>query len=86
MFYDTLSHNGFKVILLMDDNFPEILRDYVSGQSQKNPFVNKTAISKKMDIPPTTFNRLVNGHSKPSSKTLSKPLQYWWVESVNEAT
>ena len=60
----------------MRDNLSEILRDYVSEQRQKNPFVNETTISKKMDIPPTTFNRLVNGHSKPSSKTLSKLLQF----------
>ena len=60
----------------MDKGFSEILRDYVLGQKQKNPSVNETAISKKMDIPPTTFNRLVNGHSKPAVKTLLKLSQF----------
>lgn len=60
----------------MDKDFPEILRDYVSEQRQKNPSVNETSISKKMDIPPTTFNRLVNGHSKPAVKTLLKLSQF----------
>ena len=60
----------------MDKGFSEILRDYVSEQRQKNPSVNETAISKKMDIPPTTFNRLVNGHSKPAVKTLLKLSQF----------
>ena len=65
-----------KVSLPMDKEFPEILRDYVLEQKQKNPSVNETAISKKMDIPPTTFNRLVNGHSKPAVKTLLKLIQF----------
>ncbi len=60
----------------MNKEFPEILRDFVLEQKQKNPAVNETVISKKMDIPPTTFNRLVNGHSQPSSKTLSKLLPF----------
>ena len=60
----------------MSERFSEILRDYTLKEKKKNPSVNETAISKKMDIPPTTFNRLVNGHSKPSSKTLSKLLQF----------
>ncbi|MCZ0931885.1 MAG: hypothetical protein OXJ52_01875, partial [Oligoflexia bacterium] len=41
-------------------------------EKQKNPYINETGISKKMDIPPTTFNRLVNGHSKPAVRTLLK--------------
>ena len=60
----------------MDKGFSEILRDYVLEQKQKNPSFNETAISKKMDIPPTTFNRLVNGHSKPTVRTLLKLSQF----------
>ena len=75
-FYSASSHSGFKVILFMDKKFPEILRDYVLEEKQKNPSVNETALSKKMDIPPTTFNRLVNGHSKPTVRTLLKLSQF----------
>ena len=60
----------------MDKGFPEILRDYVLEEKQKNPSINETSISKKMDIPPTTFNRLVNGHSKPTVRTLLKLSQF----------
>ena len=60
----------------MSEKFSEILREYLVEERQKNPAINGTAISKKMDIPPTTFNRLLNGHSKPSAGTLSKLLQY----------
>ena len=60
----------------MDKEFPEILRDYVLNQKQKNPSVNETALSKKMNIPPTTFNRLVNGYSKPTVRTLLKLSQF----------
>ena len=60
----------------MDKGFSEILRDYVLEQKQKNPSFNETTISKKMDIPPTTFNRLVNGHSKPTVRTLLKLSQF----------
>ncbi|MCZ0932552.1 MAG: hypothetical protein OXJ52_05310 [Oligoflexia bacterium] len=56
----------------MSNNLSDILRGYVSKEKQKNPYINETGISKKMDIPPTTFNRLVNGHSKPAIKTLLK--------------
>ena len=56
----------------MSESFSEILRDYTLKEKKKNPSVNETAISKKMDIPPTTFNRLVNGHSQPAVKTLLK--------------
>ncbi|MCZ0932158.1 MAG: hypothetical protein OXJ52_03285 [Oligoflexia bacterium] len=41
-------------------------------EKQKNPYINEASISKKMDIPPTTFNRLVNGRSKPAVQTLLK--------------
>lgn len=60
----------------MNEEFSEILRDYVLEEQQKNPSANGISISKKMNIPPTTFNRLLNGHSKPSANTLSKLLQY----------
>ena len=60
----------------MNETVSEILRDYVLKEQKKNPSANGTAISKKMDIPPTTFNRLLNGHSKPNAGTLSKLLQY----------
>ena len=60
----------------MNKEFPEILRDYVLNQKQKNPSVNETALSKKMNIPPTTFNRLVNGYSKPTVRTLLKLSQF----------
>ena len=56
----------------MSNNLSDILRGYVSKEKQKNPYTNETGISKKMDIPPTTFNRLVNGHSKPAVRTLLK--------------
>ena len=61
---------------LMNKEFPDILRDYVLDQKQKNPSVSETVLSKKMDIPPTTFNRLVNGHSKPTVRTLLKLSQF----------
>ena len=60
----------------MDKEFPEVLRDYVLEEKQKNPSVNETAIAKQMAIPPTTFNRLVNGHSKPAVSTLLKLSQF----------
>ena len=60
----------------MNEKFSEVLRDYVLEQKQKNPSFNETTISKKMDIPPTTFNRLINGHSKPTVRTLLKLSQF----------
>ena len=54
----------------------DILRNYVLEQRQKNPTVNETSISKKINVPPTTFNRLLNGYSKPSLKTFSKLLKF----------
>lgn len=60
----------------MSNNLSDILRGYVSKEKQKNPYMNETAISKKMDIPPTTFNRLANGHSKPTVRTLLKLSQF----------
>ena len=63
-------------VLDMAEQFFEILRDYVLKERQKNPSVNETSLSKKMDIPPTTFNRLINGYSEPNPKTLSKLIQF----------
>ena len=60
----------------MSEEFSEILRGYVLEEQQKNPSANGISISKKMNIPPTTFNRLLNGHSKPNANTLSKLLQH----------
>ncbi len=48
----------------MNEPFSEILRAYLAEEQNKNPSVSETAISKKMNIPPTTLNRLANGHSK----------------------
>lgn len=60
----------------MNEKFSEVLRDYILEERRKNPSANGISISKKMNIPPTTFNRLLNGHSKPSANTLSKLLQF----------
>ena len=60
----------------MNEQFSEILKDYVKDERQKNPAVNKTAIAKKMDIPPTTFNRLINGHFNPNTSTILKLSQF----------
>ena len=60
----------------MSEKFSEVLRDYILEERKKNPSANGISISKKMNIPPTTFNRLLNGHSKPSANTLSKLLQF----------
>ena len=47
--------NSLKVILSMNKEFSEILRDYVLEKKQKNPSVNETSLSKKMDIPSLLF-------------------------------
>ena len=60
----------------MNEPFSEILRAYLAEEQNKNPSTSETAISKKMNIPPTTLNRLANGHSKPTAKTLSKLLVF----------
>ena len=44
----------------------------MSDQKKKNPALSEVALSKKIGIPPTTFNRLVNGYSQPNMTTLSK--------------
>ena len=60
----------------MNEPFSEILRAYLAEEQNKNPSTSETAISKKMNILPTTLNRLANGHSKPPAKTLSKLLVF----------
>ena len=52
----------------MNEKVAEILKDYLLQERKKNPSTNGTAISKKMDIPPTTFNRLLNGHEYRKNK------------------
>ena len=60
----------------MSEKVSDILREYLVEERQKNPAVNETTISKKMDIPPSTFNRLLNGYSKPSVNTILKLSQF----------
>ena len=61
----------------MSEKISEILREFLIEERQKNPSVNETAISKKIDIPPTTFNRLLNGYSKKASlPTIIKLIQF----------
>ena len=60
----------------MNEQFSEILRNYVKGERQKNPSANETALAKKMDIPTATFNRLINGHFNPNTKTILKLSQF----------
>ena len=61
----------------MDEDFSEILREYLLEERQKNPAINETTIAKKMGIPPTTFNRLLNGYSKKASvSTIIKLSQF----------
>ena len=60
----------------MNEKFSEILRGYVLEERKKNPSINETVISKRMAIPPTTFNRLLNGYSKPNACTFSKLLRF----------
>ena len=61
---------------VINKEFSDCLREYVSSQKQKNPALSEVALSKRTGIPPTTFNRLVNGHSQPSITTLSKLLKH----------
>ena len=61
----------------MSEKIAEILREFLIEERQKNPAINETAISKKIDIPPTTFNRLLNGYSKKASlPTIIKLIQF----------
>ncbi|MDE0119826.1 MAG: helix-turn-helix domain-containing protein [Bdellovibrionales bacterium] len=60
----------------MNNSFVKILREYLEEEQKKNPFANETTLAKKMDIPPTTFNRLLNGYSKPSVNTALKLSQF----------
>ena len=60
----------------MGDEFSKILRNYLTEERKKNPSVNGTIISKKMGIPPSTFNRLLNGNSDPALDTILKLSHY----------
>ena len=61
----------------MSEKIAEVLREFLIEERQKNPSINETAISKKIDIPPTTFNRLLNGYSKKASlTTIIKLIQF----------
>ena len=48
----------------------------MSDQKRKNPALSEVALSKRMDIPPTTFNRLVNGYSQPNITTFAKLIKH----------
>lgn len=56
----------------MNDKFSKILRNYLAEKREKTPSLNGTIISKRMGIPPATFNRLLNGNSEPSLNTMLK--------------
>ena len=72
-----LQHNELLWDLCMSEKIAEILREFLIEERQKNPAINETAISKKIDIPPTTFNRLLNGYSKKASvNTIIKLSQF----------
>ena len=61
---------------MTNKNMSNILREYLLSEQKKNPSLNETILSKKMDIPPTTFNRLINGYSKPNIITMLKLIQF----------
>ena len=60
----------------MSKSMSDILREYLLEERSKNPSVNETSLSKKMNIPPTTFNRILNGYSKPNVITMLKLIQF----------
>ena len=60
----------------MNDKFSEILRNYLIKEQKKNPSINGTIVSKRMGVPPATFNRLLNGNSSPSLNTILKLSQF----------
>ena len=57
-------------------NISNVLKDYLQEVRRRNPSVSESALSKKMNIPVTTFNRLINGYSKPSTVTMLKLMQF----------
>jgi len=68
---------SYQLDLCMSEKISEILREFLIEERQKNPAINETAISKKIGIPPTTFNRLLNGYSKKASlSTIIKLIQF----------
>ncbi len=56
----------------MNTTVSNVLRKYLTQQQQINPSISEATISKKLKIPPTTFNRLINGYSQPNLDTLVK--------------
>ena len=60
----------------MNNGISNILREYLIKQREKNPSLNEAILSKKMNIPPTTFNRLINGYSQPNIVTILKLMQF----------
>ena len=60
----------------MNNGISNILREYLLRQREKNPSLNEAMLSKKMNIPPTTFNRLLNGYSQPNIVTVLKLMQF----------
>ena len=54
----------------------DILREYLQEERKRNPSLNETSLSKRMNIPPTTLNRLLNGYSKPNIVTMLKLVQF----------
>ena len=56
----------------MNENVSDVLREFLIQQRKANPALNEAVLSKKMNIPPTTFNRLINGYSKPNMETMLK--------------
>ena len=60
----------------MEDNFTEILRDYVQNKDRRIPLSMKQPFQKKWTFPRQHSTDWSMGHSKPRSKTLSKLLQF----------
>ena len=59
----------------LNENFKNTIRDYLSDKKKINPRINEAWISRKAGIAPTTFNRILNGHSKPNITNFFKLLQ-----------
>ncbi len=60
----------------MEANISNVIREYMIKKREKSPHLNEAALSKQMKIPATTFNRLLNGHSRPNLVTTLKLLQF----------
>ena len=50
----------------------DLLQSYVTKQEEKNSKLSESQISEQLDIPASTFNRLINRQSQPSLETLIK--------------